>query len=93
MHAPHAQFTSQAKVFNERLTINLLWSADIKTTGYFYVIYRALCMCKALLATIVPPTWVDPNKELVVNHAADQRRCFAVGSRNGRNLYWKILRL
>ena len=75
MHAPHAQFTSQAKIFNKGRTINLLRSVDTRMAGCFYAMHRGLCMRKALVATVASPKWVALKKNPVVNRAAEDVMC------------------
>ena len=84
MHAPHAQFTSQAKIFNEGWTINLLRSVDTRMVGYFYAMYRGLRMRNALVATVASPKWEALKKKPVVNRAAEDVMC---------GKYWKAVYL
>ena len=84
MHAPHAQFASQAKMCTEGQTINLLRSADTRMLGYFYAMYRGLRIRKALIATVASPKWAALKKKPVVNSAAEDVMC---------GKYWKTVYL
>ena len=56
-HKPHAQFMSQASLYNNGRSLGLLCGADTRMASFFYSMHRCLRQRRALLATIHSSLW------------------------------------